>query len=352
MGASSKAAVKFGIEIPAMPAAEIVRLSVLGEKVGFDTVWWTDHFSGGPPEEIMPELFTVMALMGRETKNVMVGSAVTDVRRRHAATVAQTIATLDGTTGGRIILGLGAGEATNLSPVGISVKNMHGRLKEGIKVIKMLWEADHKHPANFKGDFYTLKDAFLQVKPVQKPNPPIYVAAYGPKMLELAGELGDGWIPFAHTPRTFMWGLDILKSSRKKSGQTMEKYEVAYAPNSTVSNDRDAARKLILPIAKTGVAIMPQQYEMLLPGMRHPGFEYSMAGAPDLNKIADLKASIPEDVALDTVIWGTPDDCIKQIEEFVKVGCNHLIFAIRGKDLDYVVKTFGEKVIPYFRETK
>lgn len=340
--------VKFGIEIPAKPASEIVRLAVLGEKVGFDTVWWTDHFSGGPPTEIMPELFTVMAIMGYETKRVGVGSAVTDIRRRHPATVAQTAATLDGMSGGRTILGLGAGEATNLSPMGISAKNMYGRLYEGIKVIRMLWEADHLHPANFHGEFYTLKDAFLQVKPAQKPGPPIYVAAYGPKMLELAGELGDGWIPFAHTPDTFDWGLNLLKKSLANNGRRLEGYSVAYAPNATVSTDREAARKLMTPIAKTGVAIMPQQYEQLM-GRKHPGFEYSMAGSPDLKNIAELKTSIPDDIALKTVIWGTPDDCIKQIESFVKVGCNHVIFAIRGQDLDGVVNLFGSKVLPYFR---
>jgi len=340
---------RFGIEIPAKPASEIVRLAVLGEKVGFDTVWWTDHYSGGPPTEVMPELFTVMAIMGHETKRVGVGSAVTDIRRRHPATVAQTAATLDEMSNGRTILGLGAGEATNLSPMGISAKNMHGRLKEGIKVIKMLWEADHLHPANFEGDYYTLKDAFLQVKPFQKGGPPIYVAAYGPKMLELAGELGDGWIPFAHTPETFLWGLDLLKKSLAENGRSLEGFSVAYAPNATVSTEREAARRLITPIARTGVAIMPQQYEQLL-GKKHPGFEYSMAGAPDLKNITDLKASIPEDVALKTVIWGTPDDCIEQIDSFRKVGCNHVIFAIRGEDLDSVVTLFGTKVLPYFRK--
>jgi len=341
---------KFGIEIPPIPAPEIVRLSVLGEKVGFDTVWFTDHFSGGPPTETMPELFTVMALIGHETKSVGVGSAVTDIRRRHPATVAQSAATLDGLSGGRTILGLGAGEATNLLPVGISVKNMRGRLREGIKVIKMLWDADHTRPANFEGEFYSLKNAFLQVRPIQKPNPPIYVAAYGPKMLDLAGELGDGWIPFAHTPETYTSGLNQLKSNLKKYGRSNEGFSFAYAPNATISDDPDAARRLMTPIAKTGVAIMPEQFEMLL-GRKHPGFEYSMAGVPDLNSLAELKASVPEDIALKTVIWGTPDDCIGQIESFAKVGCNHLILAIRGHDLDYVIKNFAGKVIPYFRES-
>ncbi len=341
---------KFGIEIPPIPASEIVRLSVLGEKVGFDTVWFTDHFSGGPVTETMPELFTVMALMGHETKNVGVGSAVTDVRRRHPATVAQATATLDGLSAGRTILGLGAGEATNLLPVGISIKNMRARLREGIKVIRMLWNADHNHPANFHGEFYTLKDAFLQIKPVQKPNPPIYVAAYGPKMLDLAGELGDGWIPFAHTPETYISSLNKLQSSLRKYGRSLEEFSFAYAPNATISDDREAARMLMTPIAKTGVAIMPEQFEMLL-GRKHPGFEYSMAGIADLNNLTELKASIPDDTALKTVIWGTPDDCIGQIESFVKIGCNHLIFAIRGHDLDYVIKNFAMKVIPYFRDS-
>ena len=347
---SPRQAMKFGIEIPALPTSKIIRLSVLGERMGFDTVWWTDHFSGGPPESIIPELFTVMAIMSHETKTVEVGSAVTDIRRRHPATIAQTVATLDDMSGGRTVLGLGSGEATNLFPVGISTKHMYGRLKEGIQVIKMLWAADHAHPANFKGRFYSLNNAFLQIKPERKPHPPIYVAAYGPKMLELAGEVGDGWIPFAHAPETYAWALSILKDSLKKSGRTLEGYEVAYAPNATVSTDREAARSLILPIARTGVAIMPQQFEMLLPGRKHPGFRYSMAGTPDLKLVTGLKATIPEDTALKTVIWGTPDDCIEQIESFAKLGCNHLIFAIRGDDLEEVVKTFGTRVLPYFRE--
>ena len=75
-----------------------------------------------------------------------------------------------------------------------------------------------------------------------------------------------------------------------------------------------------------------------------------MAGSPNLKNITDLKASIPEEVALKTVIWGTPDDCIEQIESFVKVGCNHVVFAIRGQDLDNVVAMFGTKVLPYFRK--
>lgn len=341
--------IKFGIEIPARPAPEIVRLAVLGEKVGFDTVWWTDHFSGGQPTDIMPELFTVMAIMGHETNKVAVGSAVTDIRRRHPATVAQAAATLDEMSGGRTILGLGAGEATNLTPVGISTSNMFGRLREGLTIIKLLWKADHNHPANFDGKFYHLKDAFLQIKPMQEGGPPIYVAAYGPNMLDLAGELGDGWIPFAHTPETYSRALAVLKASLERNGRNLEGYSIAYAPNATVSPDREAARRLITPIAKTGVAIMPEQYEQLL-GKKHPGFEFSMAGAPDLKNVTELKASIPEDVALKTVIWGTPDDCIAQIEEFVQTGCNHVIFAIRGQDLDKVITMFGEEVLPHFRE--
>ena len=163
--------VRFGVEIPALPPSEIVRLSVLGEKVGFDTVWWTDHFMGGPPDSPLPELFTVMAIMGHETEKVGVGCAVTDIRRRHPATIAQTVTTLDDMSRGRTILGLGAGEATNLFPAGISSKNMQSRLREGIQIIKMLWAADHEHPANFRGKFYSLNNAYLQVKPAQKPAP-------------------------------------------------------------------------------------------------------------------------------------------------------------------------------------
>lgn len=343
---------KFGVEIPGGPIPGIVRQAVLAEKVGFDSVWWTDHFVGGPPDLIIPELFTVLALISQGTRRVAVGSAVTDIRRRHPATVAQTVATLDNMTNGRTVLGLGAGEATNLQPVGISTKNMYGRLKEGVDVIRELWSSDPSHPVDYTGKYYSMSRAFLQITPVRKPRPPIYIGSYGPKMLELTGEVADGWIPFAHTPETYRAALrGPLADGLRKSGRNLSQVDVTYAPNAMVSKDREEARAVMEPISRTGVAIMPWQFEKLL-GRRHPGFEFSIAGVPDLKLLADLKASIPLDVSMQTVIWGTPEDCIGQIEGFEKAGCTHMIFAVRGRNPGKVIRTFASKVMPYFKERR
>ena len=67
--------------------------------------------------------------------------------------------------------------------------------------------------------------------------------------------------------------------------------------------------------------------------------------------ISDIAEQISSDVALRTVFWGTPDDCIGQVESFVKVGCRHIIFGLRGKDPSATIRLLSE-VVSYFKERK
>ena len=347
---------RFGVQVQTGPISWVIKQSILCEKLGFDSIWYPDHFVGGNPASMWLEAYTTMTLMGTNTSRVLVGPAATDVLRRHPATVAQTLATLDHITGGRVIVGIGAGEAMNLLPYGIPLNNLYGKLREALNIIRMLWTADHTEPASFEGRFYNLKDAFLQVRPVGR-SPPIYLGAFGPKMLELTGELADGWMPFSHTPETYRQCLDgPIRKGAEKVGRSLSEIEPALLPPTQISRDHDKARQQIEAASKRFLVLLPSILKMIDPKAEHPGAPYTLVhwmsrlSKDEMKVISDLAEKIPAETALKTVIWGTPEDCIGQIESFVQSGCRHFIFGVRGQDAEESIRLLGEKVVPYFRE--
>ncbi len=181
------------------------------EETGYDSIWWADHLMGWTPESIWtpdivetaaywdtPHMFfdalCTIAVAAWSTKSILLGPAVTETFRRHPAVLAQAFLTLDHLSKGRVILGIGAGEGENVIPYGIKWNKPVSRLEEAIKIIRLLWENDGK--VDFDGKFWKLKDAILALTPYEKGKyPPIWIAAMRPKMLEMTGRLGDGWLP-------------------------------------------------------------------------------------------------------------------------------------------------------------
>jgi len=300
-----------------------------------------------------------MTVMGVNTSKVVVASGATDALRRHPAIIAQSVATVDNIIGGRSAVGIGAGEAMNLLPFGIAMTDLYGRLREAIQIIKLLWLADHTRPANFKGKFYQLKNAFLQIKPVTKPYPPIYVGSFGQKMLEMTGELADGWLPFSHTPDTYSKCLKgAIRKGAEKVGRLLSEIEPALLQATTISKSYDEARETIEKVAKRFLVLLPSILTLLAPQIEHPGLRYTLTHwmgylrKENREVISKVAEQIPTDLALKTVIYGTPDDCIEQIERFAEAGCRHIIFGLRGKDWNRQIQLFGSKVIPYFKEAQ
>lgn len=348
--------VRLGVQVRVGPMSDIVEQSILCEKHGFDSIWCPDHFIGGNPAFMWPELTISLTMMGINTSKVIVGSAATDALKRHPATIAQSIATLDYIVGGRTALGIGAGEAMNLVPFGIPMTNLYTKLKEAIQVINLLWKAEFNKPANFKGKFYRLTNAFLQVNPIMEPHPPIYIGSFKPKMLELTGELADGWMPFSHTPETYKKCLyGPIRSAAKNAGRSLSEIEPALLPATSISKDREKARKGIEGAAKRFLVLLPSVLKEVAPRVKHPGPHYTLAywkgriERENFEIISQTAEEIPSEIALKTVIWGTPDDCIEQVDKFLKAGCCHIIFGIRG-DFREAINLLGNDVIQYFRE--
>jgi phthiodiolone/phenolphthiodiolone dimycocerosates ketoreductase len=186
-------------------------------------------------------------------------------------------------------------------------------------------------------------------------NPSI-LGAFGPRMLTLTGELGDGWMPFSHTPETYRKTLyGPIKEAAERNGRVLSEIEPALLPAATISRDREEAMKSILTVAKNLLSLLPEVLSKCLPEFRHPG-TISLAGwmgrldADQIKVIRQVAQEIPDESALETVIWGKPDDCIAQLDSFIKSGCRHFVLGIRGKNRNQAIELFGKEVLPYFKE--
>jgi alkanesulfonate monooxygenase SsuD/methylene tetrahydromethanopterin reductase-like flavin-dependent oxidoreductase (luciferase family) len=310
---------------------------------------------GGDPSMQWPEIYTTLTMMGMNTSKVIVAPLATDCLKRHPSVIAQSIATIDAITGGRTALGIGAGEAMNLTPYGVPMNHLYLKLREAIQIMRLLWVSDHDKLKSFEGKFFRLNDAFLQIRSAQNPHPPVYVGAFGPRMLEMTGELGDAWIPFSHTPETYAKCLNgPIREGAEKAGRSLSEIEPAFLAATSISGDREQARKDIERAAKRFLVLLPSVLEMVAPQIKHPGNHLTLVRwmshlkTEDMKAISETAEQIPSDLALKTVFWGTPDDCISQVEDFVQVGCRHIVFGLRGKNPNESIQLLG-KVVSYFK---
>jgi G6PDH family F420-dependent oxidoreductase len=168
--------------------------AVAAEAAGFDSVFISDHFQpwmhdGGHAPAALPWL----GALGARTSRILIGTSVlTPTFRYHPAVVAQAIATLAVMNPGRVILGVGTGEALNEVTLGLEWPEppvRFQRLKESIALMRELW--DHER-VTFEGSFWRVEDATVYDRPDEPV--PVYIGAAGPAAARLAGRIGDGFI--------------------------------------------------------------------------------------------------------------------------------------------------------------
>jgi alkanesulfonate monooxygenase SsuD/methylene tetrahydromethanopterin reductase-like flavin-dependent oxidoreductase (luciferase family) len=171
---------------------ELIRLARLADNRGLDLVGVMDH----PFNPAAFDSWTLLTVLAARTERIRLFPDVANVPLRPPAVLAKAAASLDRLSGGRIELGLGAGAAVEAGGGMGGPKRTAGQaiaaLAEGIEVIRRMW-ADDGLPAKFDGEHYQLEG----VVPGPVPAHPIslWIGAYGRRMVELTGRLGDGWLP-------------------------------------------------------------------------------------------------------------------------------------------------------------
>lgn len=170
---------------PDIKTGELVEFARLAEDLGYHSIW--------VPEMWGRDAFSLLGLLASNTKRINLGTGIIPVFSRTPSVVAQTIATLDEISGGRMMLGLGtSGPAVIENWHGLPFEKPLQHTREYVEIIKMILSGGR---VDYDGEIFRLKGFRLQFKPL-RPDIPILVAAIGPKNIRLTGEVADGWIPF------------------------------------------------------------------------------------------------------------------------------------------------------------
>lgn len=334
-----------------------VEYGIKAEKAGFDHVWLGDHMISHGSASYCPETWTILTTIGVQTKQVMLGSAVSDPFRRHPSLMAQTAATLDQLTDGRVVLGIGAGEAMNLLPFGIGWQKPITGLREAILVIRKLWESAGpgipERPVTFRGTVFSLENAFMQVKPTQKPYPPIYVGALSSKSREIVGELADGYIAWMETTETLREHLKEIDIAARRVGRNPEEIDCVMTFFTSVSDDVEAARNFVA--AKARSALWMEGDILRRFGYDAPQSQ-TIQHAPVTKQYLELKDEgvkrVPWDVVDKVnVAYGTPEDCVRKYKDFMHAGVKHImIYLDPATDIDMTLENYRRDIMPAFRD--
>jgi alkanesulfonate monooxygenase SsuD/methylene tetrahydromethanopterin reductase-like flavin-dependent oxidoreductase (luciferase family) len=216
------------------------------ERLGYDALWCQDNITGHHPVPRDFEIFdtwTFLTAMACDTKKIRLGSMATPALRRFAPLLAKTIASLDVISKGRINVGLGSGDDKfQYEMIGqeFPEKGNDRRqiLRESIEVMKLLWTQDH---VNYQGNYFTLKDAVVSPKPVQKPIPPFYIAISNSRrtMPRLAAETGSGiGVMWGHDPSVKVT-VDAFQEEWQACGRAPEDYVALRSSFIIFTNEKD-----------------------------------------------------------------------------------------------------------------
>jgi len=343
--------IRFGcfLPIPATPMKKLFRIAKVNEEAGFDSIWVPDHLLFIPPGTV-PEAWSTLAATAALTEKAVLGTCVSDPHRHHPAVLAQKVATVDQISGGRVILGLGAGEAMNLEPFGIEWKKPVSKLIEAVTIIRKLWSGE---VLNYEGRFWRLKDAFLQINPV-KGRVPIYFGANGSRTLKLTGEMADGWLSIPLSPRLYKERLKLVKEGAGKAGRSLDDIDTGvYLYTSVTEKAEDAyeqIEKIRSQVIPSPDLLREAGYDVELPEeLQSISYFKALLNSEWVQKFLAFGELIPREAAIEFSIAGTVEDCINKIDEFIKAGVKHFLLLNVGPDPRQVMKAYGEEIIPYFK---
>ena len=270
---------KFGYILPnygdKIAPRELIEISSVCEEAGYDSVWATDHVIM-PTEHREPygrlvEPLTLLSFIASKCEKLKVGTSVLVLPQRNPILVAKQAAALDALSGGRLILGFGAGWVEKeFGFMGADFRRRGRVMDEEIELIRKLWKDD---VVDFQGSFFRVKDALFLPKPLDR-RVPIWIGGNGAPSIRRALRLGDGWHPVGIGLADFADGAAKLREARKdvtlsvRMTTDVRKKREAYAGANeerrvAVSGTADEIRKEIDGYAGAGL-------EYYCASMNHP----------------------------------------------------------------------------------
>jgi probable F420-dependent oxidoreductase len=225
--------------------SRIVAAAEAAEALGYSTVWVIDHIifpakiEGGyafNPLDPVLEPMAVLAALAMKTTRVKLGTAVLILPYRHPIYTAKVLATVDVLSGGRLVVGVGAGWLEQeFTALGQTIKERGSRTNETIDAMKALWTQD---VPSYTGKHFQFDNIKFVPQPVQKPRPPILVGGMTQGALQRVAKRGDGWIAMGKSPDDIKAPLNTLRELTAKAGRKPEELQINMLPLAAPSLDQ------------------------------------------------------------------------------------------------------------------
>lgn len=319
--------------------ADNLALAIEADKLGYDSVWAAEAYGS--------DAATVLTWIAAHTKSIDVGSAVFQIPGRTPANTSMTAATLDTLSGGRFRLGLGvSGPQVSEGWHGVRFDKPLTRTREYVTIVK---KALARERVQFEGEFFTLplpggpgKPLTLTVHPVRE-HIPLYLAAIGPKNLELAGELFDGWLGIFYSPEYATEQVAQIAAGREKVGKTMEGFDVLPTVPVVIGDDLDACAMPIRAYGALYVGGMGSRdknfYNQLASRM---GYEEAAIEVQDKYLAKDYMGAamaLPMEFIDRTSLIGPADRIAERLHAYVESGVTTLTIASYAGPLEQRIAT-------------
>jgi 5,10-methylenetetrahydromethanopterin reductase len=323
--------------------ARLVERARLAEENGYDAVWVAD-------ERFYREVCSCLGQIAVHTREVLLGPCVTDPFARHPALTAMAIATLDEISGGRAVLGMGAG-ISGFAELGIERKKPARAIRESIEVIRALLRGES---VDYRGEVIAFDHGRLSFSPA-RPEIPVYVASNGPLGQAVAAELADGVIMEACASPTEVRALrGAVEGAGRKAGRDPESIRVVARLNTCVAANGRAARDAVRPtVARYLGAGRLRTRTAAAHGLKLPAEALTaVAGAPYAAGVAPYLQLLPliTDRHVDAfTLAGTVDEVSEHAIALRQAGADAIIarpFAAEGGSIEETIVTMGAEVWP------
>jgi probable F420-dependent oxidoreductase len=301
----------FGVTIPnnwgIADPRQVLAMGPLAEALGYDSVWVMDHLlnSGYIRERLDDKPYyhplATLSYLAATTKRVALGTSVLVLPYHNPVELAKYAASLDQMSGGRVILGVGAGAMTEeFEALGVPFRQRGALTNESMTIMKELWASPDPH---YKSPRWNLTGFKFAPKPVQQPSIPLWVGGSSEGAVRRAATMGDGWHPTGMPPDEFSAGRETVRKLAAAAGREPDALTMSIRLEVEVSGRASSAR-------------------------------------------AASRARLPGDDA---------DQMIASIRAYARAGVQHIVLALNSGDVGRItalMADIAEKVMPECRQAQ
>jgi probable F420-dependent oxidoreductase len=223
----------------------VLQVAERAESLAYDSLWTIERLlwpvkpqipypvtaDGSLPEgyKYCLDPLDTLTFVAARTKKITLGPSVLDIPYYNPVTLARRLTTIDVLSNGRLRVGLGLGWSKDeMDATGADMKQRGAMADEFLQVLRAIWTTN---PVKYQGRFYRVPESYISVKPVQKPHPPIYMAAFAPPALKRLATMADGWNPVAIPVAGMEQMFGMVRQMAKEAGRDPSKLAMVVRAN-------------------------------------------------------------------------------------------------------------------------